>query len=219
VDPVLFPIALAGFLAAIFRLRFFWQDTLFVTAFLWEAGYAAFIVFHYDGPPRYFVTLIVPTLWLALVFLEWLWRERRPVGMALAACVLASVAWNIASIVAYLAHPRYTLVDASMEIKRVIEADPQSSKFQSNKLMIGRGADEISLLSGGFPTMDSDGAMPLSDKIEAYQPGWFMQWTFDAPLRTVTVSLRRQMEQRARFAVLGPTGQANLTLYHLLPKR
>ncbi|MGC9292614.1 MAG: ArnT family glycosyltransferase [Acidobacteriaceae bacterium] len=214
IDPVLFPIALAGFLAAIFRLRFLWRDTLFVTAFLWEAGYAAFIVFHYDGPPRYFVTLIVPTLWLALVFLEWLWRERRTVGMALAACVLASVVWNLTYIAVYLAHPRYTLVDASMEIKRVIEADPQSCK-----LMIGRGADEISLLSNGFPTMDSDGAMPLADKIDAYHPGWFMQWTFDAPQRTVTVSLRRQMEQRARFSVLGPTGQANLTLYHLLPKR
>jgi hypothetical protein len=69
IDPVLFPLALAVFLAAILRLRFFWRDTLFVTAFLWEAGYAAFIAFHYDGPPRYFVTLIVPTIWLASIFL------------------------------------------------------------------------------------------------------------------------------------------------------
>jgi 4-amino-4-deoxy-L-arabinose transferase-like glycosyltransferase len=219
IDPVLFPIALAGFCAAIFRLRFLWKDTLFATAFLWEAGYAAFIVFHYGGPPRYFVILIVPTIWLALVFLEWLWRERRPVGLALAACIVASVVWNITSIAAYLARPHYTLVNASKAIKRVIEADPQSSKFQSSKLMIGRGADEISLLSGGFPTMDSDGAMPLADKIEVYHPGWFMQWTFDVPQRAVTVSSRRQMEQQARFSVLGPTGQANLTLYQLLPKR
>ena len=74
---MLFPLALAGFIAAALRLRFLWRDTLFMTALLWEAGYAAFIAFHYDGPPRYFVTLIVPTIWLATIFLEWMWRAEQ----------------------------------------------------------------------------------------------------------------------------------------------
>lgn len=214
VDPVLFPIALAGLFAAIFRLRFLWRDTLFVTAFLWEAGYAAFIVFAYNGPPRYFVTLIVPTIWLALVFLEWLWRQRRLAAIALAACVLASVAWNVCFIAAYLARPHYKLVHASMTIQRVVESGPQPGR-----LLIGRGADEISLLSGGLPTMDSDGAMPLAEKIDVYHPGWFLKWTDGVPQDAPVVSAKFRLTRRAIFYPLNNARHDALTLYQVLPMR
>ncbi len=212
VDPVMFPLAVMGFVAAVFWLRFLWRDPLFVTAFFWEAGYAAFLVFHY-GPPRYFVVLIVPTTWLALLFMEWLWQKRRTAALILAACIVASTGWNLASIAAYLAHPRYTLVNASVSIRRIIEAD-RSVK----PLLIGRGADEFSLLSGGFPTMDSDGALPLAQKISTYHPGWFMQWTGDTPQRMATVETQCRVVERARFAALDPSGHTAVTLYQLFPK-
>jgi 4-amino-4-deoxy-L-arabinose transferase-like glycosyltransferase len=214
VDPVLFPIALLGSIAATFRLRFLWSDTLFVTAFLWEAGYAAFIVFHYDGPPRYFSVLIIPTIWLALIFMEWLWQERRPVALLLTTCVAISFVWNLAYVADYLAHPRYTLLDASMEIKQAIETDTTS-----NKLLIGRGADEISLLSGGLPTMDSDGAMPLAEKISVYHPGWLMRWMPDTPQRLISVKMKTRVVEQARFHVFNPTEHATVVLYKLLPKK
>ncbi len=212
VDPVLFPLALAGFLAATFRLRFLWRDPLFVLAFLWEAGYAAFIVFHYDGPPRYFVVLIVPTVWLALIFLEWLWRERRPAGFALAGCVMASLLWNLASIANYLAHPSYTFVHAAVEMKQRMQADPSSSP-----ILIGRGADQISLLSDGLPAMDSDGAMPLGDKLEVYRPGWYMLWTENGlPAGPPAVNHFRFVE-RARYFVRDAHGHRFLLLYQIIP--
>jgi len=214
VDPVLFPIALLGSIAATFRLRFLWRDTLFVTAFLWEAGYAAFIVFHYDGPPRYFFVLIIPTIWLALIFMEWLWQERRPVALSLTACIAISLVWNLSYIANYLVHPRYTLLDASLGIKHVIATEPASSK-----LLIGRGADEISLLSGGLQTMDSDGAMPLAEKISVYHPGWLMQWIPDTPQRMISVETKTRVVERARFPVFDPTEHATLALYQLLPEK
>ena len=113
IDPVLFPLALAVFIAAAVRLRFLWRNPLFMIAFLWETGYAAFIVYHYDGPPRYFVTMIIPTIWLALIFLQWMWSANKRVAAVASVCVAVSVVWNVASIGEYLLHPQYTLVDAA----------------------------------------------------------------------------------------------------------
>ncbi len=217
IDPVLFPLAVVSFAGAIFWLRFFWRDTLFVTAFLWEAGYAAFIVFHYDGPPRYFVTMIVPTIWLALIFAEWLWRQHRRAGVAVAACIAISVVWNIASIGNYLIHPRYTLLDASRSIRRVILAQ-QKMHPGSNTLLIGRNADEVSLLSNGLQAIDSDGAMPLAQKLDVYHPGWFMNWSDYPPLRTATVAENRRMIERANYPGLNPYNGGGIVLYQLFPK-
>ncbi len=217
IDPVLFSLALACFVAAICRLRFLWRDTLFTTAFLWEAGYGAFIVFHYDGPPRYFVTLIVPTIWLALIFTEWLWRRHRQAGIVATVCIALSVAWNIASIGNYLLHPRYTLLDASLSIKRLIVAQ-QKIQPGSSPVLIGRGVDEVSLLSGGLAAIDSDGAMPLAQKVAVYQPGWFMNWTSDPPARPAIVAAERRMVDRADFLGLNPYNGAGIILYQLFPK-
>jgi Dolichyl-phosphate-mannose-protein mannosyltransferase len=219
IDPVLFPMALIAFVAAVARLRFFWRDTLFTTAFLWEMGYAAFIVFHYDGPPRYFVTLIVPTIWLALVFVAWLWRRHRRIGTLAVVCIAAAVAWNLASIANYLAHPGYSLVDASLGIKRTISAQSGAGQFEaSEQLLIGRGANEVSLLANGLPAMDTDGPMPLAEKLDAYHPGWFMDWTDDRPARHATVAEKRTLVQRAIFSDLDCFDGAGIVLYQLFPK-
>jgi 4-amino-4-deoxy-L-arabinose transferase-like glycosyltransferase len=218
IDPVLFPLALAGVVAAAWRLRSFWHDTLFVTAFLWEAGYAAFIAFHYDGPPRYFVTLIAPTSWLAMIFLEWMWQTNKRVALAASACVAASVLWNIASIGDYLLHPRYSLVDASIAIKQVIVAEHKANPAQP-ELLIGRGADEISLLSGGMAAIDSDGAMPLAEKLDVYHPGWFMDWTGGPPtLRMETVAAHRRLVERAAYPELDRYRNAGIVLYQIFPR-
>ncbi len=217
IDPVLFPLAVACFVAAIWRLRFLWRDTLFTTAFLWEAGYAAFIVFHYDGPPRYFVTLIVPTIWLALIFTEWLWRQQRRIGLVVTACIAISVAWNLAFIGNYLLHPRYTMVNASLRIKRLIIAE-EKVQPAPNELLIGRGADEISLLSDGLAAMDTDGAMLLAQKLDVYHPGWFMTWTNDSPLRPATVEENRRMVKAATFPGLDRQDSGGIVLYRLFPK-
>jgi hypothetical protein len=216
IDPVLFPLALASLIAAATRWRFLWRDTLFVTAFLWEAGYAGFIVYHYDGPPRYFVTLIVPTIWLALIFTERLWQEHRRAGMAIAVCIALSVAWNLSLIANYIFHPQYTLRDASLSIRRII-VDQKSIDARSSELLIGRGAEEISLLSGGLPALDSDGTMPLAEKLNVYHPGWFMAWTSDPLQRTSIVQNNRRTIERADFPELDPQRHAGIVLYHLFP--
>jgi 4-amino-4-deoxy-L-arabinose transferase-like glycosyltransferase len=218
IDPVLFPFALALVVAAALRLRSFWHDTLFVAALLWEAGYAAFIAFHYDGPPRYFVTLIAPTIWLAMMFMEWLWQTNRRIALAVTACVAGSVLWNIASIGDYLLHPQYSLVNASIAIKQVIVAGHKMNPAQS-ELLIGRGADEISLLSGGMATIDSDGAMPLAQKLDVYRPGWFMDFTGGLPtLRMETVAVHRRLIMKAAFPELDRYRNAGIVLYRIVPR-
>ncbi|MHB1675005.1 MAG: ArnT family glycosyltransferase [Acidobacteriaceae bacterium] len=218
IDPVLFPLALAFVVAAAWRLRSFWHDTLFVTAFLWEAGYAAFIAFHYDGPPRYFVTLIAPTIWLAMMFLEWMWQANKRIALAASACVAVSMLWNIASIGDYLMRPRYSLLDASVAIKQVIVAEHKVNPAQS-ELLIGRGADEISLLSGGMATIDSDGAMPLAEKLDVDHPGWFMDFTGGLPtLRMETVAAHRRLVMKVAFPELDRYRNAGIVLHQIVPR-
>jgi len=217
IDPVLFPLALACIVAAVVRLRFLRRDTLFLIALLWEAGYAAFIAFHYDGPPRYFVTLIVPTIWLALILTEWLWQHHRHAALVVAACIAASVAGNLFFIGRYLLHPRYALVNASQEIKQRIAAERNLHPAESD-LLIGRGAEEISLLSNGTPAIDSDGAMPLTEKLDVYQPDWFMIWTNDPPQRAMYVAGKRRMVPQAYFPNLDRRNHAGIILYRLSAK-
>lgn len=215
VDPVLFPLALAAFLAAAVRLRQLWRDTLFTTAFLWETGYAAFIVFHYDGPPRYFVALIAPTIWMACIFIEWLWARQKQAAAFLGICVAVSVVWNLTFIGIYLVHPRYTMVEAARRIGRAVA---QNDNSPYRPLLIGRGADEFSLLGGGFPTLDSDGAMPLAEKLDVYRPGWFVSWSGDVPLRMATVAGKRKLVLRERFPIQASGRHTELKLYELLPR-
>jgi 4-amino-4-deoxy-L-arabinose transferase-like glycosyltransferase len=218
IDPVLFPLALAALIAAATRWRFLWRDTLFVTAFLWEAGYAGFIVYHYDGPPRYFVTLIVPTIWLALIFTERVWLRHRRAGMTIAICITLSVVWNLSLIANYLFHPQYTLRDASISIRRTIAERKRTDPY-SNELLIGRGAEEISLLSGGLPALDSDGTMPLSEKLNVHHPGWFMVWTSDPLQRISIVQANRLVIERANFSGLDRQRHAGIVLYQLFNAR
>jgi len=212
IDPVLFPLALLCAIAALARLRFLWRDTLFVTAVLWETGYAAFIVFHYDGPPRYFVPLIVPTIWLALIFLEALWQQQKRWAQALAALVVASAVGNIACTLDYLAHPRYTFFQTCASIRRTVEADASVPH-----LLIGRGAEEISLVSGGLPAIDSDGAMPLAEKIATYHVGWLVQWSRYTPQRMRAAQQQFELVRQAEYPVFSPEKMAVLRLYKILP--
>ncbi len=131
-------------------------------------------------------------------------------------CIVISVAWNIASIANYLIRPRYTLLNASLRIKHLI-VEQQKTQPDTNSLLIGRGANQISLLSGGIPSLDSDGAMPLAQKLDVYHPGWFMNWTDDSPLRPATVAEKRRMVQRAAFPELDPYNGAGIVLYRLFP--
>ncbi len=212
IDPALFPLALLCAIAALARLRFLWRDALFVTAVLWETGYAAFIVFHYDGPPRYFVPLIVPTIWLALILLDNLWQQQKRTAQALTACVVVSAAWNVAIIARYLAHPRYSFFDACASIHRTVAAD-----VSVPHLLIGRGAEEIALVSGGLPAIDSDGTMPLAEKITTYHAGWLVQWSRYTPQRLEGVAHRSGLQEQAAYPVFAPEKDAVLRLYKILP--
>lgn len=214
IDPVLFPLALLCAIAALARLRFLWRDTLFVTAVLWETGYAAFIVFHYDGPPRYFVPLIVPTIWLALILLEVLWKQQKRTAQVLVACVAVSAVWNVASIVRYLAHPHYTFFQTCASIRRTVEADASVPH-----LLIGRGAEEISLISGGLPAIDSDGMMPMAEKIPTYHTGWLVQWSRYTPQRMRSAQQQFDFVRQSKYPVFSPEKMAVLRLYKILPLR
>lgn len=216
IDPILFPLALVAFGAAVVRVRSLWRDTLFVVAFLWETGYAAFIVYHVDGPPRYFAAMIAPTLWLAMLLTAWALREKPHLGAALAILVAASAVWNAGVIVDYLAHPHYRMRNASLAIKQTVVHSATVPPYKP--LLIGRGADEISLLSDGFPAMDSDGTMPLARKLDVYRPGWFMDSTDGPGLRTATVAEARTMSQAADFSGLNPFTGGGIRLFRLAPK-
>ncbi len=85
-------------------------------------------------------------------------------------------------------------------------------------MFIGRGVDQISLLSGGVPAIESDGIMPLAQKLDVYHPGWFMNWTSDPPQRSAIVARHRRMLQRAVFPGLDPDRNGGIVLYHLFPE-
>jgi hypothetical protein len=165
-----------------------------MTMLLWVAGYGAFLAYHSNFQPRYYLVLAVPLTVLVVIVLEPLFvgaarTWAKDAGQAAAVDVLllrmtaaiAGAALLFAAVnagrqtIGFVLHPDYSWVNAAARIHEAVERESAAHPDHSKMVLSISGAN-LSLMTGLPSICDDFGPMLLPDRVAAYKPGWFATW-------------------------------------------
>ncbi len=219
---ILFPAALIAGLAALLRPAALRRHPLLPTLLLWAAGYTAFLAYHNNLQPRYYLVIAVPLSLLLpavgeQVLLPALQRFRwgRSLGSALAMLlVLAMVLPDARQTIGYVRHPDYTLVDAAHGVARYIAHD-QLRDPRHNPLLLSISGSDISLMTGLPSICDDFGTLHLADRAAKYHPGWYAAWNQIDDDKMDDLTPLFQVERVAAFPAMDDPDRNLLILYRL----
>jgi hypothetical protein len=162
-------------LVVFWRPRLF-TNPLFVSLLLWICGYFAFLAYHNNLQPRYYLVVAVPiTAVVALGLDNFRQAITRP------AQVLSSIAVGVIVLViavpdgiqqiGYVLHPTYDFDAAAQGIQQIVLADQTHPH-----LVLSISGSDLTLMTG-LPSIDDDfGTLDLEKRVKAYRPGWYVAW-------------------------------------------
>ncbi len=215
---VLYPLACAALVAVLVVYRRS-VHPLIVALALWVAGYAAFLAYHNNLQPRYYLVLAVPMTLLLPLACEELARRAiqtdlpRPLIGVVAAILVAAIAIPDAlQMLDYVRTPEYTLVRAAEQLRRTIDADPQQ-----NRLLLSISGSELSLITGIPSICDDFGTMELPDRVSAYRPGWYAAWNLVEDDKMEALAPMYHLSRVAEFPAMDDPERNLLILYRLDP--
>lgn len=190
IGETLFALAMAAMIATIAGVCIprFRSNPLAIALVLWVFGYAAFLAYHDNLQPRYYLVLAIPlTMLVAVVFdavltsairpgktsiSTWLVRLTAVVGgAALVFAVLAGAWWTIS----FAGHPEYTFLSAVNQVRDAVERE-RAAHPDHSRLVLSISGSDISLMTGLPSICDDFGTATLPDRLATYKPGWFATW-------------------------------------------
>ncbi len=181
---LLYPLALLAAAWALLSARHLRAHPLIPALLLWIAGYTAFLAYHNNLQPRYYLVIAVPlTLLLPVVFdalvLPALTRSTprlRPAALSLAAVTAAAIALPDARLTLhFVRHPEYTLLNAARQVRDYIESAQRTDPTR-NPLILSISGSELALMNGLPSICDDFGTLELGDRVKLYHPGWYLAW-------------------------------------------
>jgi hypothetical protein len=173
---VLYPVSFILLALALFWRPRLFADPLFPSLLLWVGGYFAFLTYHNNLQPRYYLVVAVPiTAAVALAldnFRNVRGRTRTAIASTLVAAVTLAIALPDARLqLDFVRHPTYQFEAAAQAIKRIVDADPDHSH-----LILSISGSDLSLMTG-LPSIDDDfGTLDLDQRVARYHPGWYIAW-------------------------------------------
>lgn len=215
-----FPMAMLAALVAITWWRRFARQPLVVSLLLWAGGYAAFLAYHANLQPRYYLVIAVPlTLLVPLVFSD-LWEaaasHRSVIGragvLAVAGALLVVVFTDARQTIHYVRHPEYTFVTAARNIQRIVSSDTSH-----NQLVLSISGSNLSLITGLPSICDDFGTMELEDRVAAYKPGWYASWNQVDDDKMDAFAPNFHLERVASFPAMDDPERNLLILYRIEP--
>jgi hypothetical protein len=194
---ILYPLALLAIFSAFLLRPRLLRNPLVPALILWAAGYAAFLAYHNNLQPRYYLVLAIPLTLLVPIVFSSLWdsapRPRSGARLYLHRLAIATVIGVLALITItdarqtlhYVRTPDYAFTSAAAQIQRIISADPSH-----NPLILSISGSQISLMTGLPSICDDFGTMDLPVRVQAYHPGWYLAWNQveDDKIRSATFS-------------------------------
>ncbi len=197
IGATLFWTALAAGIGSLVLLcvRRFRVNPLVVSLLLWVFGYAAFLAYHDNLQPRYYLVLAVPQTMLAAIAFDavlagamraslpgrtWLgagagaWLLRIAAGVGGGALTFAAI-HGARQTIAYAAHPVFTFLSAANRVHDEVERE---AKGGHPALVLSISGSDLSLMTGLHSICDDFGTMTLSDRLAVYKPGWFASWNY-----------------------------------------
>jgi hypothetical protein len=219
IGPILYPCALLAIAIVLFINQRLLRNPLIPALILWAAGYAAFLAYHNNLQPRYYLVIAVPlTLLVAIVF-ESIWRHQRVIaplhhlaaGLAVAA-LAAIVVSDAHQTLHYVRTPEYTFARAASEIHDIVAAD-----HTHNPLVLSISGSNLSLMTGLPSICDDFGTMDLAVRVRAYQPGWYVTWNQVDDDKMDALSPLYHLRRVAAFPAMDDPERNLLILYRLDP--
>jgi len=211
---------------AVLALVIFWRarliaNPLFPSLLLWIGGYFAFLAYHNNLQPRYYLMVAAPiTVVVALgidSFRQSLndryGRRATILSTSLAAVVVLAIAVPDAiQQISFVLHPTYDFKNAAHDIRNLVLAD----KTHPNLILSISGSD-ITLMTG-LPSIDDDfGTDSLPDRVKHYHPGWFVTWNEVDDDKADSLTPLYQLQRIASFPVYDDPDRNLLILYRLDP--
>jgi hypothetical protein len=206
----------------VMALALFWRpriltNPLFTSLLLWIGGYFAFLAYHNNLQPRYYLVVAVPiTVVVAMGIDSFRQAQSRAGGLvASIACgllVLAIAVPDAVQQIGYLRHPTYEFEAAAQGIKRIVLAD----KTHSHLILSISGSD-LTLVTG-LPSIDDDfGTYDMDVRVKQYKPGWYAAWNDVEDDKADAITPMYQMKRVAAFPAYDDPDRNLLILYRLDP--
>jgi hypothetical protein len=210
----------------VLALVIFWRarliaNPLFPSLLLWIGGYFAFLAYHNNLQPRYYLVVAAPiTVVVALGIdsfrqsLNGAYSRRATIlSTSLAALVVLAIAVpDAVQQIGFVLHPTYDFKNAAQDIRTLVLAD----KTHSHLILSISGSD-LTLMTG-LPSIDDDfGTDSLQDRIKQYRPGWFATWNEVDDDKADSLTPQYQLQRIAAWPVYDDPDRNLLILYRLNP--
>jgi hypothetical protein len=222
---LIYPAALAAMLAAVLCRRRTFRNPLIPALILWALGYGAFLAYHNNLQPRYYLVIAVPLTLLVAVVAEEIYvaapgvltparRPERVVYLALVGTLLLAVLVSDAvRMVDYATSPQYTFTQAAEALKRVVASEAKGH----SELVLSISGSDLSLMTGLPSICDDFGTMTLEDRIAKYRPGWYAAWNQVDDDKMDALAPMYHLERVAEFPAFDDPERNLLILYRLDP--
>ena len=214
---VLFPLFFAVVAFALFWRPRLFRNPLVPALLLWTGGYFAFLAYHNNLQPRYYLVAAAPITLLVALGIDCFRQAATPRARAIASTVatlvvLAVVVPDAITQLDFILHPDYTFQAAANAIKRIVLADPTHSH-----LVLSISGSDLTLMTG-LPSIDDDfGTLDLQQRIKLYRPGWYVAWNQIDDDKMDSLTPTYHIERVAAFPAMDDPERNLLILYRLDP--
>jgi hypothetical protein len=218
---LLYPLAILAAAIALFSGRRLLRNPLIPALLLWVVGYAAFLAYHNNLQPRYYLVIAIPLTLLVPFVFEHLWtRTNNEIISPLRHLAVATVAVALAVLTVtdarqtlhYVRTPDYTFTTAAAQIHRIIAADRTH-----NPLVLSISGSDLSLMTGLPSICDDFGTMELAVRVRAYHPGWYVAWNHIEDDKMEALAPIYHLQRVAAFPAMDDPERNLLILYRLDP--
>ncbi|HTC75429.1 MAG TPA: hypothetical protein VK684_07625 [Edaphobacter sp.] len=224
IGKILYPLALLAAISVFLLRPRLLRNPLVPSLLLWAVGYAAFLAYHNNLQPRYYLVIAVPlTLLVPVVFSSlWtsnprtrtaseIWRHRLAISSITAVLTVLTIT-DARQTLRYARNPDYTFTSAADQIRRIISADRTH-----NPLILSISGSNLSLMTGLPSICDDFGTMDLPVRIKAYHPGWYVAWNQVDDDKMDALTPLYHLQRVAAFPALDDPERNLLILYRLDP--
>ncbi|MFP5231032.1 MAG: ArnT family glycosyltransferase [Acidobacteriota bacterium] len=211
---------------ALVWLRELWKIPLFGAAFLAMLGNLAYIGYHTNFQPRYYLVIAMPLAILVGLGAAALWDRCRPPvrrwsSLAITGVVAGSLAWAALGMavqtIGYVLHPEYTFRNAANGIAAVVGTEGGAAKIGARSVLLSDSGDDITLWTGIPAVCASLDPHGLDATLNRYKPRWFAAWPGWESPTIEKLGRRYRMIEVAHYRVFDDPKRQNLVLYQLMP--
>jgi hypothetical protein len=221
---ILYPFAILAAISVFLAGPRLLRNPLVPSLLLWAAGYTAFLAYHNNLQPRYYLVLAIPLTLLIPVVFSTLWtsnpQTRTSAQSSLNRLAIASVVAVLAALTItdarqtlhYVRTPDYAFTSAAARIHNIISADPTH-----NPLILSISGSQLSLMTGLPSICDDFGTTDLAVRVQAYHPGWYVTWNQVEDDKMDALAPSYHLQRVAAFPAFDDPERNLLILYRLDP--